>query len=138
MRTARVPFKVAFRHTDASGRIHYMNIFRYFEDAEHALLDAAGYDHRNVDNHGFALPRVHVESDYKGALTVSDTGYVTCTVREIGKSSIRFEFSAVKQDGQEEVICATGAIVVVTMDPRTGHAIPVPNELRTALLAGES
>lgn len=128
-----LPFHVAWRHADAAGLIHYANIFRYFEDAEHQLLAKSGYDHANVDSQEVTFPRVHVACDYLRPLAVGDSGTVTCTVAKVGRKSITFDFTVVKHNNAGETLCAQGQIVTVALAWATRTGVPVPDALRTAL-----
>ena len=58
----RWPVRILFIDTDASGRIHYTALLRYFEAAEIELFREAG---AQEDRDEVAFPRVHVECDYR-------------------------------------------------------------------------
>jgi len=50
--------RILFIDTDASGRIHYTAMFRYFEAAEIEFFRSIGVLH---EHKGISFPRVHVE-----------------------------------------------------------------------------
>jgi acyl-CoA thioester hydrolase len=124
--------RIRFIDTDASGRIHYTAMFRYFESAEIEFMRTLGilYDAKQK----FGLPRVHAECDFSLALGHDDLIQIELTVAKVGNSSIRFEFRTLK-DGE---LAAKGAVVVACMDRETQRAVRLPDEIRAKLLTGGS
>jgi acyl-CoA thioester hydrolase len=118
--------RIRFIDTDASGRIHYTAMFRYFESAEIEFMRTLGLLYLK---HDFTLPRVHVECDFKLAISHDDLIDIEVHLAHLGKSSIRLEFRTLKA-GE---IAATGAVVVVCMDRKTERAIPIPEPVRQKL-----
>jgi acyl-CoA thioester hydrolase len=128
----REPFRfetrIRFIDTDASGRIHYTAMFRYFESAEIEWMRSLGIVYGRTD---FTFPRVHVECDFKLALLHDDPIVIEVFLTKLGGSSARLEFRTLKNDE----IAATGVIVIACMSRETQRAIRIPDELR-AKLAG--
>jgi len=124
----RYETRIRFVDTDASGRIHYTALFRFFEAAETELFRTFGL---NYTKGTFNFPRVHAECDIKLALRHDDLINVEVCLTKLGTSSLRFEFKVLK----EGETAATGAIVMVCMDRQTQRAIPVPTELRARFAA---
>ena len=128
---AREPFRfearIRFIDTDASGRIHYTAMFRYFESAEIEFMRTLGvtYDSRR----GYNLPRVHVECDFLRAIGHDDLIQIALYLTRVGRSSIRFEFETFKA-GE---LAAKGAVIVACADRNTLRSIPLPDELRAKL-----
>jgi acyl-CoA thioester hydrolase len=124
--------RIRFIDTDASGRIHYTAMFRYFESAEIEFMRTLGihYDRKQK----FGLPRVHAECDFNVALGYDDLIQIELRVANVGNSSIRFEFRTLK--GGE--LAAKGAVVVACMDRETQRAIRLPEDIRAKLLTGGS
>ena len=58
--------RIQFVDTDASGRIHYSAIFRYFEIMDHDFFRRIGYSYKKIFQLGLDMPRVHVECSYLG------------------------------------------------------------------------
>jgi acyl-CoA thioester hydrolase len=129
--SAREPFRfetrIRFIDTDASGRIHYTAMFRYFESAEIEFLRTLGvtYDAER----GYNLPRVHVECDFLRVIGHDDLIQIEVSVTKLGRSSITFEFRTFKA-GE---LAARGAIVVACADRQTLRSVPMPHELRAKL-----
>jgi YbgC/YbaW family acyl-CoA thioester hydrolase len=128
----RKPFRfqtrIRFVDTDASGRIHFTAMFRYFEAAEIEFLRTLGitYDMRD----GYDLPRVHVECDFVRGLSHDDLIEIEVALAKLGRSSVRFEFQAFKA-GE---LAARGVIVAVCTDRRTMRSVPIPDVLRAKLI----
>jgi len=118
--------RVAFPDTDASGRIHFTAMLRYFEAAEIEFLRSMGYQYRDAPEIGF--PRVRVECEYRSAIGFDDLLDISVTVKRVGSSSYTLAFAALK-DG---ATAAHGSIVVVCVG-RPGRAQPIPDALRNAL-----
>jgi YbgC/YbaW family acyl-CoA thioester hydrolase len=118
--------RVAFPDTDASGRIHFTAMLRYFESAEIEFLRALGYCYRDAPDVGF--PRVRVECEYRSAVGFDDEMDIAVSVKRVGTSSYTLEFGALK-DG---AVAANGSIVVVCVG-RLGRAQALPEALKKAL-----
>jgi acyl-CoA thioester hydrolase len=118
--------RVAFPDTDASGRIHFTAMLRYFEAAEIEFMRSLGYSYRDALD--VVYPRVRVECEYRSAVCFDDQLDIAVSVKRVGTSSYTLEFAAMK-DG---VKAANGSIVVVCMGP-AGRAQALPEVLREAL-----
>jgi YbgC/YbaW family acyl-CoA thioester hydrolase len=119
--------RVAFPDTDASGRIHFTAMLRYFESAEIEFLRSLGFSYRDAPDIGF--PRVRVECEYRSAVGFDDELDITVLVRRVGTSSYTLEFAALK----DAAVAANGSIVVVCVG-RPGRAQPLPTALRKTLI----
>jgi YbgC/YbaW family acyl-CoA thioester hydrolase len=118
--------RIRFIDTDASGRIHYTCMFRYFESAETEFMRSLGMAYFGGD---VAFPRVHVECDYKLALWCDDVIQIEVCLSKLGRSSARLEFRTLK----EGELAAHGAIVIACIDRKTQRAVAIPDDLRTKL-----
>ena len=121
--TFRHETRIRFADTDASGRIHYTSLFRFFEAAETELFRTFGISYTRGS---YNFPRVHAECDVRLALLHDDLIEIEVCLSKLGTSSMRFEFRVLK-DG---AVAATGAVVMVCMDRQSQRAIPIPDELR--------
>ena len=129
----RFQTRIRFIDTDASGRIHYTAMFRYFESAETEFMRTVGIVYLK---HDFTFPRVHVECDFKLALEHDDLIDIEVRLTKLGRSSARFDFRTLKS-GE---LAATGTVVVACMDRKTQRAITIPDTLRerlSAVMAGQ-
>ncbi|HXM46063.1 MAG TPA: thioesterase family protein [Bryobacteraceae bacterium] len=118
--------RVAFPDTDASGRIHFTAMLRYFESAEIEFLRSLGFSYRDAPDIGF--PRVRVECEYRSAVSFDDELDIAVSVKRVGTSSYTLGFAAWK-DG---AMTANGSIVVVCVG-RPGRAQALPEALKDAL-----
>ncbi len=118
--------RIRYIDTDASGRIHYTAMFRYFESAEIEFMRTLGIVYLG---HEFTFPRVHVECDFKLALQHDDLIEIEVCLTKLGRSSVRFEFRTTKAGG----LAATGVIVVACMNKETQRAMSIPEEVRQRL-----
>jgi acyl-CoA thioester hydrolase len=128
----REPFRfqtrIRFIDTDASGRIHYTSMFRYFESAEIELLRTVGitYDLRR----SYAFPRVHVECDFMSAIAHDDLIEIEASLIQLGRSSAHFQFRTFKG----AALAAKGSVVVACVDRDTQRAIAIPDDVRAKLV----
>jgi YbgC/YbaW family acyl-CoA thioester hydrolase len=118
--------RIRFIDTDASGRIHYTAMFRYFESAEIEYMRDLGLSYTK-NSYGF--PRVHVECDFFLSIMHDDPIEIEVFLTKLGRSSIRLEFRALK----EGRLGARGAVVIACMDKSTERAIAIPENLRARL-----
>ncbi len=121
--------RIRFIDTDASGRIHYTCLFRYFESAEIEFLRTLGLGYEVRTD--FAFPRVHVEADYTKSIGYDDLIVIEVALDRVGRSSLRFDFRVMKL-GE---LAACGSVVVVCMSLRTQSSIEIPAPVRGLLLA---
>ncbi|MGA2130925.1 MAG: thioesterase family protein [Bryobacteraceae bacterium] len=119
--------RVAFVDTDASGRIHFTAMLRYFEAAELEFLRSLGFSYKDAPHTGY--PRVRVECEYRSAIVFDDELDIAVSVKRIGSSSYTLGFDALK-DG---AVAASGTIVAVCVDRVRQRAQPMPEPLREAL-----
>ncbi len=120
--------RIRFVDTDASGRIHYTAMFRYFEAAEFEFLRSRGVTYQEFGEYSF--PRVHVECDYKGATRYDEVLKIGVEVSRVGTSSFTYAFLARALDGRD---VAAGSITVVCLGKALGKPVGIPEALRQAL-----
>jgi acyl-CoA thioester hydrolase len=94
----RFASKVAFGDTDASGWMHFPNVFRYVEAAEHDFLQTHGI--LVFDRSKGGWPRVKVSCEYKRPLHCADSIEVLLKVTRVGASSVTWEFEVLNADGE--------------------------------------
>jgi YbgC/YbaW family acyl-CoA thioester hydrolase len=122
----RWPIRILFIDTDASGRIHYTALLRYFEAAEIELFRAAG---AQEDLAEVAFPRVHIECDYRAAIYFDDELIIELSIGNMGRTSIELLYRAMKKG----VVAANGKIVIAAMNPKTNQSTEIPPGLREKL-----
>ena len=118
--------EVAFGDTDASGWVHFPNVFRYVEAAEHVFLRSHGLALYDFAQGGW--PRAHVECDYKKPLQAGDCLEVQLALEKLGNSSLHWSFEIWKADE----LAARGKMVTVRVDA-SGKPRAIEDSLREIL-----
>ena len=103
--------EVAFGDTDASGWMHFPNIFRYVEAAEHECLKSRGI--LVFERLSGGWPRAKVSCDYKRPLLAGDRIEVLLKISRMGASSVLWDFEVLTADGE---IAALGSITTVRVN----------------------
>ena len=138
MPRATVRIRVPFVDVDSSDRIHFTAVMRYWEVAEHALMRSLHLPYATTLSE-VAFPRVHVSADFKGGIRFDDELDVEARVDRVGSTSWTIAFTARPADaGEDAPILAEGRMTIVAMDPTTERSIPLPAELRRALMGAEA
>ena len=142
MPVATVRIRVPFVDVDSSQRIHFTAMFRYMEVAEHELMRSIHMPY-STTLHGHAFPRVHLSCDFQGAVSYDDQLEVEARVAEVGRTSWTVGFTAYRYDGtagwqqSDAAVVARGKMTIVSMDPETERAVPLPEALRERLTQDE-
>jgi YbgC/YbaW family acyl-CoA thioester hydrolase len=119
--------EIAFADTDASGWMHFPNIFRFVEAAEHAFLRSRGvlvFDHAQG-----GWPRVNVTCDYQRPLRFGEKIEVQLGIARVGASSVAWVFEVINAAGE---IAAKGGMITVRIDAH-GNPEEIPVHERAAL-----
>ncbi len=122
--------EVSFRDTDASGWLHFTNVFHHVEAAEHACLRAAGLLVFDREQGGW--PRVKVTCDYQRPLLGGDPIEVHLVVAAVGTSSVTWNFEVLNPAGET---AALGSITTVRVNAHGRSQALSPTE-RAALERG--
>jgi YbgC/YbaW family acyl-CoA thioester hydrolase len=120
--------EIAFGDTDASGWMHFPNVFKYAEEAEHAFLRARGVLVFDREKGGW--PRVKVACDFKRPFQCGDRFEVLLAISNIGSSSISWDFEIINAAGE---IAAFGSMTNVRVD-HEGRPKPISEDERAALI----
>lgn len=125
--------RVQFAETDLAGIAHFAMLFRYMEEAEHALWRAAGLSIATAgENVGW--PRVAASLQFKAPLKFEDEFDVVVTIDEISRSSISYRHAIMRGD----TLIAEGTMTAVHVDKKPGEALksaPIPQPIADALSA---
>jgi YbgC/YbaW family acyl-CoA thioester hydrolase len=120
--------EIAFGDTDASGWMHFPNVFKYAEEAEHAFLRARGVLVFDREKGGW--PRVKVACDFKRPFQCGDRFEVLLAISNIGSSSISWDFEIINAAGE---IAAFGSMTNVRVDHES-RPKPISEDERAALI----
>lgn len=125
--------KVEFRDTDAAGIVHFSVYFNYMENAEHALLRAAGTSVYAADESGaISWPRVSARCDFAGALKFEDEIEIEVRVVKLGNKSITFSFQFLR-DSRRVARGEVTAVCCHVHEPGKLESIPIPDAIREQL-----
>ena len=119
--------EVAFADTDASGWMHFPNIFLYVERAEHDFLKSRGVLVFARDQGGW--PRVRLTCDFHRPLVTGDRIEVLLDISHIGTTSITWEFAVLTATGET---AAAGTMTTVRVNA-IGKPMEIPAADRAAL-----
>lgn len=121
---------IRLRETDATGVLYFSEKLKLALEAFEAYLSEKGYTLQQMIERGeFLIPIVHAEADYTASLRAGDVVKIELTVEKIGTSSFTLKttyWCQEKQVGQAK-------IVHVSISPKTGKSIPIPQLVLTAL-----
>ena len=117
--------KVAFVDTDAASIVHYTNVLRFVEEAEHAALESLDLP---VLSRLGGFPKVRVECDYQSPLKFGDVAEVQLEIVRVGEKSLHWEF--VVRVGER--LAAQGGMVTVWVNAQ-GVGEVMPEEWRGKL-----
>lgn len=120
--------EIAFGDTDASGWMHFPNIFKYAEEAEHAFLRSRGVLVFDREKGGW--PRVKVSCDFKRPFQCGERFEVLLAISNIGSSSISWDFEVINAAGE---IAAFGSMTNVRVD-HEGRPKLISEDERAALI----
>ena len=119
--------EIAFGETDASGWMHFPNIFKYVEAAEHAFLRGRGV--LVFDRAEGGWPRLKVTCEFKRPFRCGDSFEVLLAISRIGTSSLAWDFEVINSAGE---VAAFGSMTNVRVD-HEGKSKLISDEERTQL-----
>lgn len=104
--------RVEFADTDMAGMMHFTNLFRFMESAEHAFLRSLGFSvTMNSIHPDLGLPRVHAEAEFRRPFYFEDEVEITLIIKEKKRKTITYAFE-LRKLGECE-IAAKGTMTVV-------------------------
>ena len=110
--------RVVFCETDASGRVHFTQILKWVEEAEHGFLEKIGV---SVFSPSQGWPRVKVECSYRQPFQFGDEAKIELELLVVGASSLTWGFQVRAVDG---ATAAEGAVVTVLVSEDGKQEIP--------------
>jgi len=125
--------EVRFRDCDALGHTNNAVYLTYLEQARFAhwrSLWDFGNPQTPPDMPGVILARV--EADYRRPSRYGDVLEIRLTVAGIGRSSFRYEYEIVNEQGETVLEAKT---VQVMYDYRINKPVPIPDPIRALLAA---
>jgi acyl-CoA thioester hydrolase len=128
--------EVRFRDCDALGHTNHAVYLTYLEQARFLhwrALWGFGNPDGPADVPGVILARV--EADYKRQTRYGDVLDVRLTVGGIGRTTFRYEYEIVNEQGETVVTART---VQVMYDYATAKPVPIPDSIRALLTSDGS
>ena len=130
--------RVRWGDVDAANIIFYGSYIRFFEIAETELFRTVGMPYGKIfEELDIWLPRVHLECDFHRAAQMDDLLEVSVYVGKMGRTSLRLDFEVRRktEDGTiEKDLMATAHFVLVSTDRANLKPVPLPEEMRNALM----
>jgi acyl-CoA thioester hydrolase len=124
---------VQFAETDLAGIVHFSWMFRYMEEAEHALWRAAGLSiHQREDAIGW--PRVAASFEFRNPLRFEEEFEVIVRLQEGARRSLRYDHTIVRGETVIGSGTMTAACVSKSADGSM-RAREVPQEIVQKLRA---
>jgi len=127
----KYPRRVNFADTDLAGIVHFSTIFRYMEEAEHALWRAAGL---TIAARGSDLgwPRLGAALEFRNPLRFEDEFEVWVRIAALKTRTIEYEFTLVR--GKTVIAVGTMTSVCVRKNPDgTMKAAEIPPDIAQKL-----
>jgi len=115
---------VRFNEADPLGMVWHGHYIRYFEDAREAFGNKYGIGYLDFYNHGFIVPVVNVQCDYKRSLRYGEKVIVEAQYEPCEAAKLRFKYLLYNQSTNQLV--ATGSSVQVFLDRNT-HLLQLTN-----------
>ena len=118
--------RVQFAETDLAGIVHFSMMFRYMEEAEHALWRAAGLTVAPAGS-DIGWPRVSAACEFRNRLHFEDEFEVWVRIASIKTRTIDYEFTIVR--GETVIAVGTMTSICVKKSPGMMKAIEIPAEI---------
>ncbi len=117
--------KARFYEVDRAGIIFFGRFYEYCHAALEELLEAMfGHPASIFETHGFGMPLVHSEADYKRPTRMGDNLRITVDVERVGAKSITFHY--VVYGDQDDRRCDV-RLIHCFVDLATFDAIAMPD-----------
>lgn len=126
--------QVQWADVDVAGIMYFAAYSRFAEYAEMQLFAELGFPYDRVfGEYEFWLPRVRVESEYHAPALMNDWLRMRTYVERVGASSVRWRTFFVNERTGEAGAAMT--FIVATIDAATKKSRPLPEPIRSALVA---
>ena len=119
--------RVQFAETDLAGIVHFSVIFRYMEEAEHALWRAAGLTIADRTSE-IGWPRVSAACEFRNPLRFEDEFEVRVRLGSVKRRTLEYEFTIVRGPSVIAVGTVTSVCVKKAADG-TMKATEIPADI---------
>ena len=129
----RISIPVAWGEQDLFGHLNNVVYFRYFENVRMYFLERIGVlrSHREK---GLGVILASTTCDFERPVTWPARLTVATGCSRIGKTSFTMRYEVSDEHGQ---VVATGTSVQVMYDYNIGSKVPVPDDIRAAIVTLE-
>ena len=122
--------RVRYAETDKMGVVYYANYLVWFEVGRTDLLRESGWDYREMEKEGYALPVIEAHCTYREPAKYDDVLDVRTTGMLLSPVRVRFTYEIVR--AADAAMLATGTTIHATLD-RAGRPCRLPERVRTWL-----
>jgi acyl-CoA thioester hydrolase len=120
--------RVRYAETDKMGVVYYANYFVWFEVGRTDLLRDSGWNYREMEIDGFALPVIEAHCTYRESAKYDDEIEVRTSGAMLSPVRVQFTYEVVRM--ADAATLATGTTVHATLD-RNGRPCRLPPRVRT-------
>ena len=125
--------EVRFRDCDPMGHTNNAAYLTYLEQTRFAHWRALwGFGTPQLPSGMPGMILAHVECDYKRPTKYGDVLVIRLRVAEIGRSSFRYEYEIVDEEGRTVLTAKTGQVMY---DYAAEKPVPIPDDIRALLTA---
>ena len=122
----KIQVNVRFNEADPLGMVWHGHYIRYFEDGREAFGNKYGIGYLDFYNHGYIVPVVNVQCDYKRSLRYGESVLIETQYEPCEAAKLQFNYKLYNADTSQLV--ATGSSVQVFLD-RGEHSLQLTNPL---------
>lgn len=123
--------RIRFNECDATGFAFNGNYFIWMQEGAGDLINAAGVDLVKLAEGNQTMMAVHLSCDYKRPVRFRDVIEIRSQVTKVSKSSLYIKYEIY----QGRHLVAVGRTVHVSINIKTKAITPIPQEIKTKLLA---
>jgi len=122
----KIQVNVRFNEADPLGMVWHGHYIRYFEDGREAFGSRYKIGYLDFYNHGYIVPVVSVQCDYKRSLRYGEKVIIETQYEPCEAAKLKFKYRLYNADNGQLV--ATGTSVQVFLD-RDKHLLQLTNPL---------
>ena len=119
--------RVRYAETDKMGVVYYANYLVWFEVGRTDLLRESGWDYREMEKEGYALPVIEAHCTYREPARYDDV--LDVRTRGMLLSPVRVQFTYEIVRASDAAMLATGTTIHATLD-RAGRPCRLPERVR--------
>jgi acyl-CoA thioester hydrolase len=122
--------RVRYAETDQMGVVYYANYLVWFEVGRTDLLRESGWDYREMEKEGYALPVIEAHCTYREPARYDDVLDVRTTGTLLSPVRVQFTYEIVR--ASDAAMLATGTTIHATLN-RAGRPCKLPERVRAWL-----